>query len=84
MEWAAAGCLCVPPGDVEAMAAAIARIFDEPGLADRLGREGRSMVAERFARPAIEARIRDLYEATARGAAVARASASSYSEDVGV
>lgn len=84
MEWAAAGCLCVPPGDVEAMAAAIGRIFDEPGLADRLGREGRSMVAERFARPAIEARIRDLYEATAKEAAVARASASSYSEDVGV
>ena len=83
-EWATAGCLRVPPGDVGAMTAAIGRVFDEPGLADRLGREGRSMVAERFARPAIEARIRDLYEATANGAAVARTRASSYSEDVGV
>lgn len=79
-EWASAGSLRVPLGDVDAMAAAINRIFDEPGLADRLGREGRSMVTERFSRQAAEARIRDLYGVTAERHDIACAQPASYSE----
>ena len=49
--------LLVPPGDVGALRGALARIFNERGLADRLGAAARA-TAERFAwdrvRPALE------------------------------
>ena len=40
--------LHVPPGDAEALAAAIAAILDDPELAARLGAAGRARVLERF------------------------------------
>lgn len=41
-------CLLVPPGDPEALAAAIRRVLDDPALAERLSVEGRQRVLERF------------------------------------
>ncbi|HLK10103.1 MAG TPA: glycosyltransferase [Candidatus Binatia bacterium] len=40
--------LLVEPGDVEGLAAALARILGDPGLARRLGGAGRALVRERF------------------------------------
>ena len=40
--------LHVPPGDPEALAAAMARLLDDPELAARIGTAGRARVVERF------------------------------------
>lgn len=40
--------LLVPPGDVEALALALRRLLDEPGLRARLGAAGRARVLGRF------------------------------------
>jgi glycosyltransferase involved in cell wall biosynthesis len=40
--------LHVPPGDPEALAAAVGRLLDDPELAARLGAAGRARVVERF------------------------------------
>ena len=40
--------LLVPPGDVAALAAAIARLMNEPQLRERLGRAARETIATRF------------------------------------
>jgi len=40
--------LHVAPGDPEALAAAVARLMDDPALADRIGAAGRARVVERF------------------------------------
>jgi glycosyltransferase involved in cell wall biosynthesis len=40
--------LHVPPGDPEALAAAVGRLLDDPELAARLGAAGRERVVERF------------------------------------
>jgi glycosyltransferase involved in cell wall biosynthesis len=42
-------CLACPPGDPEALAAAISRLLDDPALAARLGRAARARMVERFA-----------------------------------
>nr|WP_235215551.1 glycosyltransferase family 4 protein [Phaeacidiphilus oryzae] len=41
-------CLAVPPGDAGALAAALGRLLDDPGLRARIGAAGRSRVLERF------------------------------------
>jgi glycosyltransferase involved in cell wall biosynthesis len=40
--------LHVPPGDPEAIAAAVARLLDDPALAARIGAAGRARVVDRF------------------------------------
>lgn len=60
-EWSHRGCLVVDPGDVTAMADAIRDLASDPRLAVRLGLDGRDMVAERFSRSEVEARLTELY-----------------------
>jgi glycosyltransferase involved in cell wall biosynthesis len=64
-EWTDAGCLRVAAGDVGAMAAAMSTLAADPAVALALGRAGRAMVAERFARAPIEGRLRALVDAAA-------------------
>ncbi len=40
--------ILVPPGDARALAAAMRRFVDDPGLAARMGRESRRLAEERF------------------------------------
>lgn len=59
--------LLVPPGDGEALAAAIARALDDQTLRDRLGQAGRERVVERFTWRAAAERTVEVYrEATER------------------
>jgi glycosyltransferase involved in cell wall biosynthesis len=60
-EWSEAGCLLVAPGDIDAMATAIARLSEDPGLAVVLGCDGQRFVSARFARPALERRLMEIY-----------------------
>ncbi len=53
-------CLLVPPGDGAGLAAAIARILDDPPLAARLGSEARRTIAERFRSDVIAAELEAL------------------------
>ena len=55
--------LMVPPQDVAALAAAIARLLDEPALAQRLASAARAWVSERYSRE----RMLDSMEAVFRG-----------------
>lgn len=54
--------LLVPPGSVEMLAQALARLVAEPDLARRLGQAGRERYAERYAMPRVAAKIRAVYE----------------------
>jgi len=53
--------LLVPPGDADALAAALRRVGDDPALAHRLGQSGRRRLREQFSWPAIVQRWLDLY-----------------------
>ncbi len=53
--------LLVPPGDVDALAAAVRRVRDAPALARRLGEAGRRRLREQFSWPAIVQRWLDVY-----------------------
>jgi glycosyltransferase involved in cell wall biosynthesis len=53
--------LLVAPGDVDALAAAIDRMQEEPTLSGRLGAAGRTTALTRFAPDAVAARYRALY-----------------------
>lgn len=60
--------LLVPPGDREALAAAILRLVEDEGLRARLGRCGRERVATRFTLPRFVEEMKERYlEATNRG-----------------
>ena len=54
-------CLRTPPGDVAALAAAVAAVWDDPGLAARLGDAGRARFGEHFTDTAMVARLLDWY-----------------------
>jgi len=53
--------LLVPPGDADALAAAIRRVRDDPALARGLGEAGRRRLREQFNWPAIVQRWLDVY-----------------------
>jgi glycosyltransferase involved in cell wall biosynthesis len=55
--------LLVPPGDADALAAAVRRLRDDPALARRLGEAGRRRLREQFSWEAIVRRWLDLYTA---------------------
>lgn len=55
--------LLVPPGDVQALAAAIDRIGEDPAQARRLGAGGRRFALERFSAAAVAQRYAGLYRA---------------------
>ena len=57
--------LLVPPGDVERMADAIARLLADEGLAARLGRAAEERVRSEFPLWRHAARVREIYEALA-------------------
>jgi len=47
--------LVVPPKDVDALAGALRRVMDDPGLLDTLARNGHRLATEEFAvEPAVE------------------------------
>lgn len=53
--------LLVPPGDVDALAAATARLMSEPRLRERLGRAARETIATRFSLDAAVERLLGIY-----------------------
>ncbi len=53
--------LLVPPGDADALAAAVRRVRDDPALARRLGEAGRRRLREQFSWQAIVQRWLDVY-----------------------
>jgi glycosyltransferase involved in cell wall biosynthesis len=64
-DWADAGTIVVPTGDVAAMATAIQDLAaDDPG-AQRLGAAGAAMVRERFQESALTARMAQIYSRVA-------------------
>lgn len=60
--------LLVPPGDPDALAAALTRIAQDGGLARRLGEAGRKHVATVFGWPAIMAQWEECYASAAAAA----------------
>jgi glycogen synthase len=53
--------LLVPPGEPEALAAALRRVLDNPELGRRMGRAGRRRVEERFAWASVAERTERVY-----------------------
>jgi teichuronic acid biosynthesis glycosyltransferase TuaC len=58
--------LLVPPRDPEALAAALARVLEEPGLAARMGAQALRIGRETYTWDANAARMERLYEGVAR------------------
>lgn len=54
--------LLVPPGDAQALAAAIGRVLDDPELGARLGAAGRERVVDRFTWRAAADRTAEVYQ----------------------
>ena len=52
--------LLVPPHEPKELATAIARVLDEPGLAERMGAAGR-LRAEEFSWPRVTAKVEEYY-----------------------
>ncbi len=57
--------LLVPPGDPEALAAALRRLIADPALAARMGRRSREIVESRFSLPAVMSQLRAAYRGQA-------------------
>ena len=57
--------LVVPPGDPSALAEAIARLFDDRALADRLGAAGRREVEQNHTKAAMLDAMEDVFRAAA-------------------
>ncbi len=57
----------VPPGDVEALAAALARLLDHPEAWPRMGAAGRRNVELNYDQNALNDRLAALYERLAAG-----------------
>jgi glycosyltransferase involved in cell wall biosynthesis len=51
-----------PPGDYEALAAALVRLAEDPGLVERLGRNGRALAEREFDARLLAARFRETLE----------------------
>jgi len=67
---ASAGCgVCVPPGDSSALGAAILALRDDPGLAARMGANGRVYAEREYARVSCTARYLQVMRKVARSAA---------------
>jgi glycosyltransferase involved in cell wall biosynthesis len=64
---ASGAALVVPPEDVDAIASAVLRLAEDPGLRARLATRGRPYVAEHFERRRLAARYLEVLEAI-RGA----------------
>ena len=60
--------LLVPPGDPDALAAALRTLVADPALAARMGRRSREIVESRFSLTAVMNQLRDAY----RGAPIKR------------
>ena len=53
--------LLVPPGDAGALAAALVRLVDYPGLRDRIAAGGREVYERRFTADAFASGLREIY-----------------------
>jgi len=62
--------LLVPPRRPKSLASAILKLYEDRGLAFRLGRNGYRVVRERFSAEAMAGRVIDLYENLAAGKGV--------------
>jgi glycosyltransferase involved in cell wall biosynthesis len=51
----------VPPGDVGSLAEAVGAMLDDPGLRERMGREGRELAQRRFRWSVLAKQLRDVY-----------------------
>ena len=69
-EIADAGAGLVTPCDGDALAAALARLLDDPARANEMGAAGRRAARERFAWPPIAARLERLYGDVAAGRSI--------------
>jgi glycosyltransferase involved in cell wall biosynthesis len=54
--------LLVPPGQVDPLAVALARILDDQPLAARLGREGRNRILSEYTPERVAERVSALYD----------------------
>ncbi|MFE9423577.1 glycosyltransferase family 4 protein [Kitasatospora sp. NPDC006697] len=68
-----ATCLAVPPGDADALAGALGRLLDDPGLRARLAAAGRQRVLENFTWERAAERTAGVYRAAIATGAGARA-----------
>jgi glycosyltransferase involved in cell wall biosynthesis len=64
--------LCVPEGDPEALAMALARVLEDAALRQKLARAGRALVEREFDQHANAARLREIFAAVIAGQFVAQ------------